>query len=247
MSYEISCSRNSPALVIFLLDLSASLNQFPDTERRTEIINRILLETIKEMVARSIKGMTISPRYNIAILGYSNVVYDLLGGIRPLIEVAKNGIPEITPQDLGYTSVGFLAVEILLKDQLPKLMNNPAPSVIHITGGKISGDDPEPVAARIKGLRNVDGNILIENVYLPDPKDQEDQINDSSWSGISDDTFLNLKHGNKLRAMSSTLPENYRDWMNNLGYNLKVGCKMMVPANRIEFVKMGIQLPTSDR
>lgn len=63
--------------------------------------------------------------------------------------------------------------------------------------------------------------------------------NPKQWEGILPKTKLLSEYANKLRAMSSPLPESYRTVMRENGYNIAQGAFMMIPGMTQELVQMG--------
>ena len=92
MLYQTQATQQTPAYIIYLLDVSASMNQMMDAggeERRIDIVTDALSLAIRQMVFRSTKGSRLLPRYKLSILAYSDHVFDLLGGVKTIDEVAR--------------------------------------------------------------------------------------------------------------------------------------------------------------
>lgn len=249
MAYETLATSATPALVIYVLDVSASMNKPLGGKRRIEVVADALEVAIRQMVFRSTKGSRIAPRYRIGMIAYSQHVYDLLNGIRPVDEVAKKGIPTLKPMQTTDTALAFSRVEKILKADLPNLQDGPAPLVCHMTDGEYTGDDPEPIVQRIMQLRVPDGNVLVENIFISDQYDkiladpvQQDVRN---WSGVLPSTGLKNKYVRKLRAISSPLPASYQTMMLEMGYNIDPNALMLLPGTSPELVSMGFQMSTA--
>lgn len=58
-------------------------------KRRIDIVTDALSLAIRQMVFRSTKGSRLLPRYKLSILAYSDHVFDLLGGVKTIDEVAR--------------------------------------------------------------------------------------------------------------------------------------------------------------
>src|SRR5437588_10606535 len=97
MPYTTLATSTTPALVIYLLDVSASMSQPLGNKRRIEVVLDALTSALRQMVFRSTKGGRLAPRYRIAMYAYSDHVYDLLDGIKTIGQVAHLGLPEPTP------------------------------------------------------------------------------------------------------------------------------------------------------
>jgi len=249
MAYEKLATGVTPALIIYLLDVSASMRKPLGGKRRIDVVADALEAAIRQMVFRSAKGSRISPRYRIGMLAYSQHVYDLLDGIRPVDQVARKGIPELEPMQTTDTAKAFAWAEKFLNADLPNLQNCPAPLICHMTDGEFTGEDPEPIARRIMQIAVPDGNVLVENIFISDQSDkifadpvQQDVRN---WPGVLPDTRLKNKYVHKLRAISSPLPATYRTMMLEMGYNIDPNALMLLPGTSPELVAMGFQMSTA--
>lgn len=78
--YDRRADSDSPALIIFLLDLSRSMFIFTtvDEQIRFQIALNVINETIQELIQRCRKSFGIRPRYHVAVFGYHQNTIDLL-------------------------------------------------------------------------------------------------------------------------------------------------------------------------
>jgi len=53
------------------------------------------------------------------MLAYSDTVYDLLGGVKPITEIVRMGVPELKPLRWTNTALAFSAAEKILSRELP--------------------------------------------------------------------------------------------------------------------------------
>lgn len=245
MSYEILATSQSPALIIYLLDVSGSMQYQLNGRPRIEVVMDSLSIVLQQMVFRCTKGGKISPRYRIAMYAYSDKVYDILGGIKTIDQVANLGVPELSTMNSTNTEHGFLQVERLLQQELPSINNCPAPLVCHMTDGEFNGGDPEPVVRRIMAMSNSDGNVLVENIFISNDILSTTITDPSQWEGVSNNTQLRNKYAKTLRSMSSPLPEGYRIMMLESGYGISSGAVMMLPGSSPELVEMGFVMSMS--
>lgn len=247
MLYQALATTNSPALVIYLLDVSKSMDEQFDGTSKISHVNESLNKVISQMVERSTKGELIAKRYHIAMSAYSDASNDLLGGIMTIDEIAKKGRLELTTLSLTDTAAAFAWARDLLKGELPKRNGHnpihPTPMVCHLTDGYYTGDDPEPIAREIMQMTTDDGNVLIENIYIG-PNMTKQPISDSrAWPGIFDVDELSDPYAQKLFNMSSPLPETYADFINvEAGYNLKPNSKMLIPGNNKELIELAFAM-----
>ncbi|GAA0837079.1 hypothetical protein M2277_000029 [Paenibacillus sp. LBL] len=243
MNYTIQASQRTPALIIYLIDISASMNMLMEDRRRIDVVYEALSLAIRQMVFRSTKGNRLTPRYRIAILAYSDDVYDLLNGIKGIDEIAAIGsLPDLTPKRFSDSAKAFLQAEKILQSEIPNMQDCPAPLVCHMTDGVSTGDDPEPIARRIMSMSVPDGNVLVENIFISDHLMNQPITEPRRWKGILTDTSLEDEHARKLKMMSSVLPESYREMLLEADYQLSPGALMMLPGTCSELVSIGFQM-----
>ncbi len=242
MAYSVLATSTTPALIIYVLDVSASMAQPLGAKRRIDVVVDALTAALRQMVFRSTKGGRLSPRYRVAMLAYSDHVYDILDGVKTIDEVARLGVPDLGPLRTTDTARGFAHAERLLEAELPALSAGPAPLVCHMTDGEFTGEDPEPIARRIMDMSVPDGNVLVENIFITD-RILSDEISDpTKWPGIQAGTELTNDYALKLRSISSPLPESYRAMMQEYNYHLAKGALMLLPGISPELVAMGFQM-----
>jgi hypothetical protein len=242
MSYTTLATSRTPALVIYLLDISASMDTRLGNKRRLSVALDALSAALKTMIFRATKGNTIQPRYRVAVYAYSEDIYDLLGGVKSIAEIAKSGLPAIYTQRGTDTARAFQAAADLLARELRQVQDHPAPLVCHLTDDRYTGADPEPIAKRIMQMSNKDGPVLVENIYISDKIAAEANIEATQWPGIQASTHLKDAYAAKLRDMSSTLPESYRLMMLEMGYPIAPHSLMLLPGTNPELVQLGFQM-----
>jgi hypothetical protein len=238
--YKIPATSKTPALIIYLLDVSGSMSQDCGGRPRIEVISDALQKVAVKMVQRSTKGVNVAPRYRVAIFAYSSQVIDILGGVKTIDEFAKMGVPRLTTLDMTDTAAAFAKAEELLDAELPNLQDCPAPLVCHMTDGEYNGADPTPIARRIAAMAVPDGNVLIENIYVRSGGLTVTDVN--SWPGISSAGELRESYSRTLFEMSSPIPESYRSVMSEFGYTLAQGARMFFPGDQPELVELGFAM-----
>lgn len=247
MPYEILATSKTPALIIFVLDISASMSLEMAGKPRINWVTDAFAAALRRMVMLSTKGTRVASRYQLAMYAYSDEVYDLLGGIKSVEQVAKLGVPELDVVRATDTAKAFQQVEAKLETELPKMSHCPAPLVCHLTDGEYTGDDPEPIAKRIMSMKVPDGNVLLENVFISDRVLSSPISNVKQWKGVQKNTKLNGDYAQKLRNMSSTLPVNYQIMMRESGYSIDPKALMMLPGDSPELVEMGFVMATATK
>ena len=242
MSYDELATSNNPALIIYLLDISSSMNKSLGDKRRIDAVMDALGAAFRQMIFRSTKGKRLSPRYRIAIYAYNQSVYDVLGGVRTIADMAKLGVPELTPAGVTDTAKGFSLVAKLLRAEIPKLGNSPAPLVCHMTDGEYTGKDPAPIVREIMAMKTIDGNVLVENIFISQGILSEPIHDIPQWAGITRETPLKNSYARKLRELSSSIPNSYHQVMREMGYHLDPSAVMLFPGMNPEMVAMGFQM-----
>lgn len=242
-AYTTQATQSNPALIIYVLDVSGSMNFMAGEKNRLEVVMESLYAALKQMVFRSTKGSRISSRYRVAILAYSDEVHDVLGGIKSIDEMMHTGaLPKLTTGRFTDTAKAFLQVEQILQREIPQMRDCPAPLICHMTDGVYTGQDPEPIVRRIRNMSVRDGNVLVENIFVSDELLEKEVAHPKRWPGILDDTMFRDDYGYKLRSMSSPIPESYRQMMRDANYNLSEGAYLMFPGTNSELVSLGFQM-----
>ncbi|WP_245590366.1 vWA domain-containing protein [Cohnella panacarvi] len=212
-------------------------------KRRIDVVTESLHVALRQMVFRSTKGSRIASRYRVAIIAYSDESRDLLGGPKSIDEIMGAGmLPALGTHRFTDTAQAFLHAEKILKEELPRIQDGPAPLVCHMTDGAYTGDDPEPIARRIMGMSVRDGNVLIENIFISDDLLAQPIDQPKRWPGVRDDTGFRDDYGHKLKRMSSVIPESYRSMIRESHYNLAAGSLLMFPGTTPDLVSLGFQM-----
>jgi hypothetical protein len=243
MPYTIPATSKTPALIVYLLDVSGSMGEDLGGKPKIEVISDALHQVAVRMVQRSTKGTTVAPRYKVAMYAYSSQVTDLLGGIKTVAELAQMGVPRLQPMDATDTAAAFREAERLLQAQIGNLQDCPAPLVCHMTDGEYnSGGDPEPIARRIMQMAVPDGDVLIENIFVTDKALTQPISDPKNWQGVTDEMPLASPYAETLMRMSSQIPTTYASVMAEMGYRLSPGARMLFPGNTPEIVELGFSM-----
>lgn len=228
----------TPALVVYLIDASDSMNEPCGDTTRIAMVNAALRATMKDMVRRSIRDGVVQRRYKVAIFAYSSEVLDLLGGIRDLGELVRMGVPEFSAGGVTDTAAAFATVEELVRSHLGEFEQSPAPLICHLTDGVFTTSDPSPSIRRIQAMRVADGPVLVENVYVADNMLRRPVHNWQQWPGVMRESDLTDEYARFLYSLSSRLPETYRTNINNYGYSLQPGAALFFPGATSDLVRL---------
>lgn len=228
----------TPALVIYLIDASDSMNDPCGDTTKIAMVNAALRATVKDMVRRSLRDGVVQRRYKVAIFAYSTEVLDLLDGVRDLPELLRLGVPEFSAGGVTDTAAGFAAVEKLLREHLTEFEQSPAALVCHLTDGVFTTTDPSPAIRRIQAMRVADGPALVENVYVADNMLRRPVHNWQQWPGVLRESDLTDDYARFLYSLSSRLPDTYRTNISNYGYALQPGAALFFPGANSDLVRL---------
>ena len=243
--YSQPATTLTPALIIYVIDASDSMNEPCEDTTRIEMVNRALRAGVKDMVRRSMRDGVVQRRYKLAIFAYSTQVVDVLGGIRDLPELLRTGVPELSAGGVTDTAAGFGAVEKLLEAHLKEFEYSPAPLVCHLTDGVFTTVDPSPSILRIQETRVTDGPVLIENVYFADNMLRRAVSDWQQWPGVFRANELSDDYARFLFGLSSPLPETYRQNINNYGYHLQQGAALFFPGVSSDLVRLAFAISSA--
>lgn len=233
----------TPALVVYLVDTSDSMNTPCGETTRIELVNRALRESIRHMVRRSMSDGVPQPQYQVAILTYNTHVTDLLDGISNLPDLVRAGVPKLTAQGETDMTAGFARTLKLLEDYQESLqqspsLRRPAPLVCHLTDAHMTTEDPAPFVKRIMKMRFSDGPVLVEHVYMADDLLRQPVQDWYQWGGVRQANEITNTHARRLVSLTSPLPDVYRQNINNYGYRLQKGTLLFFPGTHSELVRL---------
>jgi uncharacterized protein YegL len=228
----------TPALVIYIIDSSDSMNEQCGDTTKIGLVNKALRSVLKDMVRRSIRDGIPQCRYKIALFAYNSRVINALNGICDLPDLLNLGVPEITAGGKTDTAGAYAAAETLLRENLYDFQRCPAPLVCHLTDGKLTTDDPTPIVERIKAMKVDDGNVLVENIYVGDRMLKKSVHDWRRWGGVTRENDLVDDYAKFLLRLSSPMPETYRENINNFGYALQSGAQLFFPGTHSDLVRL---------
>ncbi|HZO76305.1 MAG TPA: vWA domain-containing protein [Ktedonobacteraceae bacterium] len=241
--YVQPATRITPALVIYLIDASNSMNDPCGTTTKIALVNAALREAMKGMILRSMRDNKVQPRYHVAMFAYSSKVIDLLNGIRPLPDIMRVGGPPelIAGGDETDTAAGFAMVEQLLQRHLSAFKHCPAPLVCHLTDALLTTQDPSPFVRNIRSLGVDDGSVLVENILMTEKMLRKPVKDWYQWSGVLRAGELTDDYARLLFKLSSPIPESYRQNINrSAGYQLQKGAALFFPGTQPELIRLAL-------
>jgi uncharacterized protein YegL len=255
--YTQPATSDTPAHILYLLDVSGTMKNDLEGRPRIKWLEDALEYTLDYLIdQRSYDGEVYRPRYKIAIVTYSNRVDDSLtdGEFVDVKDFWNEGLPEFSPSGETFTKGAFEYAYRMLKKLLkdPTVQEKcPAPVVCHVTDGQYNiGGDPTAIASKIKGLRNRDGYVLVQNLFVKDDLLTTPIKDASSWTGFMPEdveTAFKSKYAHTLFNMSSSLPESYAGVLADADFNLAPGSRMMYPGQNYDLIKLAFVASTATR
>lgn len=249
-SYKNQANSDHPATLIYLVDISGSMNAtMQGGKSRIEIAKNAIQVAYAQMIQRSMRQGKIHPRYRVGMIAYSDKIYDVYGEIGSIVSIDRikdEGIPAITPQKSTNMAKAFRYAEKLIREDIQKwpskwIQECPPPMVINITDCEFDEEqaqDPLEYAKRLQDIALPDGNVLVENIFITD------QItvpaSPQEWLGYQHSDKTGNPYGNKLLEMSSLIPSTYAQILREqAGLKIREGSAMMFPGITREFIKFG--------
>ncbi len=139
------------------------------------------------------------------------------------------------------TAAGFSTVEKLLQQNLATYKSCPTPLVCHLTDALHTTQDPSPIVQRIRAMSVDDSSVLVENVLMAEKTVRKPVKDWQKWEGISKARQLADVYARQLFALSSPLPESYRQNMNkSAGYQLQKDARLFFPGTQPELVRLAV-------
>lgn len=243
MPYETVATQATPALVIYLLDMSVSMNDVVNedgegpSESKSELVTRTLTRAIREMVRRSTRGTHPLARYRVAAFAYNDQIHDIFGGARPITEIIQIGVPVMTPSGTTDTAKAFEHAEQLLISMHSELRDCPAPLICHFTDGSYTDTNPLPIVERIQQMTFPDGPVLIENIFFDAGALAAPVTDPYTWPGIRSREDLASTYAYELYEMSSLIPDSYLRLFAERGYAMQPGARLFFPGSNSEMVE----------
>lgn len=251
--YKNQANSDHPATLIYLVDISGSMNAtMQDGKTRIEVAKNAIQIAYAQMIQRSMRQGKIHPRYRVGMIAYSDEIYDVYGQIGSIISIDKlkdEGVPAISPQKSTNMAKALRYAAKLIKDDMQKwpkkwLDECPPPMVINITDCEYDEEgsqDPLEFVLNLKKIPTVDGNVLVENIFITDQISVPVAAQD--WQGYHFSDSTGDPYGDKLLAMSSPIPSTYAQILREqAGLKIREGTAMMFPGITREFIKFGFAM-----
>lgn len=266
-------SSAAPGYIIFLVDQSGSMGEpYPENGTKANFTAKVINRLIDEVIHVNMAGDKIKDRVFISIIGYGNpdvneIRSDYLSKYsdNPIrVEKGKQKVPDgngglveievenpiwLEPVSNHLTPLGsaFEFAKKLVEGWISKKPDNPAPVIINISDGLPCPDEEEKksivIANEIMKLECIDGNPIIFNAH----------IGDNSLKCICPESESELpdEQAKFLFAISSKIPESYKEAAKKLELNVKENSKGFVSnadaKTFIQFINFGSSGGTDKR
>lgn len=248
--YTNEATSKTPAHAVFLIDVSESMGKPPeqrpiDTVETT--LHKVLVQIVR-MCTDLADPQDTSPvaqpitkgRFQVAIIGYNEEIYNPYGGFIPIDELIQRGVPKFKPAGRTNPLRGFQEVDRLLAKLLLNLdPRSPAPLVCHLTDAKRNEQgSPVSLVERIMRERvTPDGPVLIENVYMREGALRHPIKDLKKWPGVRKESDLTNPFAQELFEMSSTVPKTYLRRIRRLGFpGLDTGARLLFPGTMPQII-----------
>lgn len=196
MAYELLWGSNHPGHVVFLIDLSGSM------ENKIDDVIGAVQNTCKSLVARCMAGGTLKERVSVSVYGYNFQITELLqktpSSIRDLAMALKasksenkplfDKTKEAKPEYQTVMRIAFEKAKSDIEQWINRQRNDgieqiPSPVVINLTDGfpyegkekdqKIVFAETLKAAKELTSLSTSDGNVRLFNAHFdPDTKEE---------------------------------------------------------------------------
>ena len=184
MDYQLGWSKNHPGHVVYLLDLSGSMENNGKIDRLITAVHDVVIDLIQDSSPSGI----IEDNMTLTIIGYNSVVKTLVDNctLSQLFNKMVNNGNKLLDKNAGakpqwqtFTAAGLREVAKEIRAWMDKQQKankaQPAPLVVHVTDGypyEGEGKDESSfvnalqAAEELKGIRTDDGNVRLFNIHI---------------------------------------------------------------------------------
>ncbi len=252
--YKNLANSDHPATLIYLVDISGSMAaKMPDGKTRIEATKDAIQALYTEMLQRSLKQGEIRSRYRVAMIGYTDELFNVYGDFGTIVTVDKldqEGVPALTAQYTTDMDKAFRYAAHILDEDIKGwkqkwLDESPAPMVINLTDCEFNETKaPIESAQKLMKLSVPDGNVLVENIFITD-QIKVKNADPKGWEGYKFDEATGDPFGDQMLQMSSSLPSTYAQIMRErAGMKIQGGRAMLFPGINSDFIKTAFVMST---
>ncbi len=255
LKYRAPVSRANPTLVLFLLDMSGSMEEtFQGKVTKAEFLARTVDRTLEELVVRCRKADGVRDYFHIGCLGFGDgKVWSLLPLEQRILPISKlaqsprsvqrdsSGLPHpswVLPHAEGNTPLreAFREVCHVVGDWCDAHLSSYPPTVILISDGMSTDGTPEEESRILKQLHTSDGETLLFCLHIA--TQSKGEVLFPSLAPLHLDSY-----GQFLFEISSPMPLHIRQQALRLGYKVEEGSRFFVygagPERVADFFDLG--------
>lgn len=237
LKYRSPVSRANPTLVLFLLDMSGSMEEtFKGRITKAEFLAHSVDQTLEELVVRCRKADGVRDYFHVGCWGFGDGrVWSLLPLEEKTLIISKlaqsprsiqrdeAGLPHpswVLPKAEGNTPLraAFREACLLVGEWCDRHFDSYPPTVILITDGKSTDGTPEEEARILKQLHTSDGETLLFCLHIATQSEGEILFPAQVPDGID-------AEGKFLFEISSPMPLHIRQQALRLGYTIEEGSR----------------------
>lgn len=237
LKYRAPVSRAHPTLVLFLLDMSGSMEEtFQGNITKAEFLSRSVDRTLEELVVRCRKADGTRDYFHVGCLGFGDErVWSLLPGEEKILPISRlaeaprsitedaEGLPHpswVLPKAEGNTPLraAFQKACYLVGEWCDRYYASYPPTVILITDGRSTDGTPEEEARILKQLHTSDGETLLFCLHIA--TDSKGEILFPATLPPRLDSY-----GQFLFQVSSPMPLHIRQQAQRFGYTVEEGSR----------------------
>jgi hypothetical protein len=221
--YQKKAERAHPALIVMLLDDSASMSSpmIGTSDSRYHLVEQYSGVILKELLHRSTvvsgENHSVKSRYYVDVIKYGSEVEFWTGAEVDIGEAVKHFASAGGSFGLGGHLSGtdaaraFQAALGRLENALKRdiFRESFPPMVFHLTDGE-SATDAEPVAQQIMNLASTDGRVLIVNAFIGGDTSLNYTDNNDFPGYVSEEEVGTSPDNLRLFRMSSIMPDSIK-------------------------------------
>ena len=181
--YEAEVSRAKKALVVYLIDQSGSMAEaWTNGDSKATEVAKLLNENINSMILECKKGGEVRDYFDIAAIGYgSDVGSTLHGTLRGHRTVSTTELYDTPLSNSGEAATyieasssrggtdmatAFREAAAICSEWSAAHQSSFPPTVLHITDGEYTGENPTTAANELKAVSTTDGATLLWNIHI---------------------------------------------------------------------------------
>jgi hypothetical protein len=214
-------TRDTPGHVIYVIDVSWSMQRPLAGRRRIEVGVECVNAHLDRLRRLCTTDGRMEDRYQVAVIAYSDRVFDLLSGFQPISATP----PSLPSMDLRSSSEAAAAFSYA-RELLAGVAASPPPLVLHVTDGSATGGD----LVGAVGALVPNGRVDVAHLMCGNVPNWSEAVHASDWHGVTRAAAAPLPNLRALSDSASLLPDEYRQQLRNAGFLFVPDAVMVFPA-----------------